>query len=79
MAQPTRSMNPEVRTSGASGNADATMPVKAVRQALEELSSNSTWIATAMTQALVAVTLESGRTGCPSAGLPIPEHDQSPA
>jgi hypothetical protein len=44
------------------------MPVYAVRQALEELSSNSTWIATAMTQALVASHLNRDVLGYPSVG-----------
>jgi hypothetical protein len=68
-------MIPEVRNLGSlTGNADSTIPVYAVRQALEELSSNSTWSATAMTQALVAVTLESGRTR-----LPVGRWFQNPA
>jgi hypothetical protein len=66
---------PEVRNLGSlTGNADSTMPAYAVRQALEELSSNSTWSATAIAQALVAVTLESGRTR-----LPVGRWFQNPA
>ena len=48
------------------------MPVYAVRQALEELSSNSTWIATAITQALCRVTPESGTYWLPVGSCSTP-------